>query len=156
MEVEVRQLPAMRVAAVRHTGPYQECGGAWKTVCEWADAKGLLGPGTKFIGMSYDDPEVTPTDKIRYDACVSVGPDVEGDGEVFVSEIVGGEYAYAMHTGAYNRLNETFTHICGIWGPGSGREFRNAPCLEIYLDDCERTPEKELRTEVYVPLEPRW
>lgn len=152
MEVEVKQFPKMRVAAVRHTGPYQECGKAWKTLCGWAGRKGLLGPATKCLGVSYDDPEVTPPDKLRYDACVSVGPDVEGEGDVVILEVGGGEYASALHKGAYQRLNETFAQLCGVWGPQSGREFRNAPSIEVYLNDPDRTPEEELLTEVLVPL----
>ena len=155
MEVHVRQFPKTRVAAVRHTGPYQECGKAWKAVCEWAGKKGLFGPTTKFIGVSYDDPEITPPDRIRYDACVSVGPDVVGEGDVVVCDIGGGEYASTIHKGPYNRLNESYAHICGVWGPHSGREFETAACLEVYLNDPERTPEEELRTEIYVPLAPR-
>jgi AraC family transcriptional regulator len=154
MEVQVKQFPKTRVAAVRHTGPYQECCKAWSAVCAWAGKKGLFGSATKFIGVSYDDPEITPPDKIRYDACVTVGEGVEGEGDVFVQEIGGGEYASAIHKGAYKRLNETFAHICGVWGPQSGREFGSAPCLEVYLNDPERTPEEELLTEVYVPLAP--
>ena len=66
----------------------------------------------------------------------------------------GGPYAVALHRGAYARLGETYAHVCGVWAPKSGREFRVEPCLEFYRNDCDTTPEAELVTEVCVPLEP--
>ena len=154
MEVKIAEMPRRRVAYVRHTGPYAECRGAWERICEWAGRKGLIGPDTQFVGVSYDDPEVTPPDKLRYDACVTVGDGVAGEGEVGIQEIGGGPYAVALHRGAYARLGETYAHVCGVWAPKSGREFRVEPCLEFYRNDCDTTPEDELVTEVCVPLEP--
>ncbi len=82
MEVKIERLSPLHVAFVRHVGPYYEVHGAWEKVCTGLGRKGLMGPESRFIGVCYDDPEVTPPEKIRYDACVTVGTDFTPEGEV--------------------------------------------------------------------------
>ena len=67
-----RTVPAIRVAFMRHVGPYCEAGAAWERLQAWAGPRGLFGPRTLVLGVCHDDPEVTPADKVRYDACVTV------------------------------------------------------------------------------------
>jgi AraC family transcriptional regulator len=64
MEVKITTLPKMRVAYVRHTGPYEECGSAWEKLMTWAGPAGVLGPDTQMAGMGYDDPETTPPEEL--------------------------------------------------------------------------------------------
>ncbi|MEW5773324.1 MAG: AraC family transcriptional regulator [Thermodesulfobacteriota bacterium] len=154
MEAKIVQVPARRVAYVRHVGPYQNCGAAWGTLCAWAGPKGLLGPQTQFIGMCHDDPEITPPDKVRYDACIAAPETAVPEGAVGVQELPGGEYASTVHKGPYANLAATYNALCGQWIPAQGREMRHAPSLEIYLNCPDTTPPQDLRTEVLVPLEP--
>jgi AraC family transcriptional regulator len=153
MDVKVEKLEPTRVAFVRHIGPYNECGRAWDRLCAHLGKQGLLGPDTRFIGLCYDDPDVTPADKIRYDACATIGGDFEPVGEIGVQEIAGGEYARTTHFGPYDKLSETYANLFGQWLPHSGRECRSAPCLEFYLTDPENTDPEDLVTDIYVPLE---
>jgi AraC family transcriptional regulator len=155
MNVTVETVAPRRVAFVRHIGPYgaPTMHGTWERLCAWAGPKGLLGPQTVCIGLGHDDPAITPPDKIRYDACITVPGHVQAEGEVGVQEIAGGEYAKAVHTGPYERLIETYAMICGQWGPASGRDFRGAPSFEIYRNNLQTTAPEQLVTDVYVPLE---
>ncbi len=79
MEAKIETLDAIKVAFVRHVGPYACCGEAWGRLCAWAGPKGLLGPQATMLAQSHDDPDVTPPDKLRYDACLVVGDDVEAE-----------------------------------------------------------------------------
>ena len=47
-------------------------GATWGKLAAWAGARGLFGPGPRFIGVSYDDPQITPPEKLRYDAAITV------------------------------------------------------------------------------------
>lgn len=152
MDVEIRRLDPMHVAYVRHVGPYAACGGAWSKLCGWAGPRGLLGPQTRCLGISYDDPDTTPPDQIRYDACVTVDPKCQGEGDVGVQDIPGGEYAVAIHRGSYANLNRTWKQLFGEWLPASGRELGDTPSFEIYCNDPNTTPEKDLRVEIHAPL----
>lgn len=155
MQVRLEDLAPMRVAFVRHVGPYDQCGTAWETLVPRLGAEGRLGPGTMFIGICYDDPEITPPDRVRYDACVTVDDTFEPGGAIGVQTLEGGEYAVTTHQGPYSRFGETYGAFFGQWIPQSGRTLRDAPCLEVYLNDPEGTEPEELLTDIYAPLEPR-
>jgi len=153
MEVKMEKVKPRRVAFARHIGPYNQCEAAWGKLCAWAGRKGLLGPGAVMLGISHDDPEVTPPEKLRYDACVTIGNDVKPEGEIGVQVIPGGEYAVVTHLGPYERLIQTYQKIFGEWAPASGRVVKAAPCYEVYRNDPHRTPPDQLLTDIYVPLE---
>ncbi len=152
MKIEVRRLEPRRVAFLRHVGPYDQVGKTWERLCDWAGARCLFGPDVQYFGASYDDPEITPADKLRYDACLTVEDGVDGEGEIGVRLIDGGEYAVALHEGPYAELSETYAEIYGRWLPSTGREPGPAPCLEFYLNDPDSTEPEDLLTEVWVPL----
>ncbi len=122
MEAKIMPFPKTRVAYVRHVGPYAQCEAAWTTLCAFAGPKGLLGPQTRFIGVCHDDPEVTPPEKIRYDACITVSDDVAAEGEVGLMDIGGGEYVTALHEGPYSGLHASYAELCGVALPKLGRE----------------------------------
>ncbi len=153
MQVILKQLPQQKVAFIRHTGPYNECGKAWSKICTLLGSKGYIGSDTQFIGLCHDDPEITVADKIRYDACVSVDKNFQAEGEIGVQTIEGGEYAVTTHFGPYDNLNDTYAKIMGQWLPQSGKMLRSTPCLELYLNDPESTEPEDLLTDIYVPLQ---
>ena len=152
VEVQVKRLEKMRVAFVRHIGPYNQVGQTWSKLMSWAGAKGLMGPQTTTMGFSYDDPEVTPPERLRYDAAMSVPDSVVAEGEVGIQETAPGEYAVTTHVGPYEKLNETYTRLCGEWLPHSGRELRDGAALEFYRNSPFNTPPEQLVTEIWMPL----
>ncbi len=150
--IEIREMPATRVAFLRHTGPYHEVAPTWGSLCAHAGRLGLMGPDVKMFGASYDDPEVTPADKLRYDACVVVGPEFEPSGELGVQEIPGGRYAVTTHEGPYENLAQTYGELFGrCFGKGEHQPGSSA-CLEHYQNDPTTTAPADLRTEIWVPL----
>lgn len=151
MDVRFVNIEPMRVAFVRHTGPYIECEDTWKTLCTWASSKGLLRMDAKYIGVSHDDPQVTPPEKLRYDACITVEENVEGEGKIGIQTIPGGEYAVTTHAGPYEKLESTYAELMGQWLLQSGREMGEA-CFEIYLNDPDSTPPEKLLTDIYLAL----
>ncbi len=155
MNVTIKRIEPMRVAFVRHVGPYHQVGKAWDTLCTFLGKEGRLGGDSQFIGLSHDDPEVTPPDKIRYDACVTVGADFRPRGDVGVQVIAGGDYAVMTHFGPYEKLNESYTKLLGQWLPRSGRGLCSGPSLEFYLNSPESTAPEDLLTDIHVPLLPR-
>jgi AraC family transcriptional regulator len=156
VDVKIVEREPMRVASVRHVGPYEEVGEAWQALMKWGWSKMIFGKPECF-GLCYDDPEVTPADKIRYDACLEVGPKARGKGEVRIQEIPGGTFAVAVHEGPYAGFAETyaglFAEVAG--GPIDGRPWTlgDAPSIEKYLNDPRKTKPEDLRTEVMVRVE---
>jgi len=154
MKVEVRSIPKMKVAFVRGIGPYsQSAGAAWGKLCSWAGPRGLIGPKTRFVGLSHDDPEVTAAEKIRYDACIILDRDITPEGDIGVQEIGGGSYAVTVHEGPYETMSKTYSRMCGEWIPKNGYRFLPGPSLEIYLNEPGSTPPDKLQTEIHVAVE---
>ena len=152
MEVKIRLMEPFRVAFMRHLGPYSTVGDTWDKILPVLGKEGRLGGNPMLLGICHDDPEVTPPDKVRYDACVSVDDSFAPEGEIGVQIIAGGDYAMTTHFGPYEKLGETYTQLLGQWLPRSGRELRAAPCFEVYLNDPQSTDAVDLLTDVYAPL----
>lgn len=152
MNVETRTIEPMRVAFLRHVGPYGEVSRTWERLTDWAGRECLFGPETHFFGLCWDDPEVTEPSKIRYDACVTVDDSVDPAGDIGVTTVAGGSYAVALHEGAYGRLNETYAALLGGWFPDHACEPGDPPSLEFYLNDPNSTEAEDLLTEVCMPI----
>ncbi len=153
MEVNIVDLEPMEVLFVRHTGPYHTVGASWEKLCGWAGPLGLLGRNTKFIGLAYDDPMITPPEKIRCDVCITLDHKVNPVGEFGVQTIPAGKYAMALHRGPYENFNDTYKSICGEWIPKNGKRIKSLPSIEIYLNHPDQTKPEDLLTEVYIPIE---
>ncbi len=152
LEVRIEQVGLTRLAFVRHVGPFGEVGKAWGKLYAWAGRSGLLGPTAEMLGVVHDDPEITPPERLRYDAAIVVNERVRPTGEVGIEELAAGEYAVALHKGPYLALNDTYSRLCGEWLPASGREARSVPSFEIYRNSPMNTPPDQLLTEIYIPL----
>jgi AraC family transcriptional regulator len=156
MKPEVKQMPETYIAYVRHMKGYNSAGisDAWEKVCRWAGARGLIGPQTKFIGISHDDPYVTPQDKCRYDACVSVPKGTEPEGEVNVTSIPSGRYAVYRFEGKPQEIKKAYDFVYGKWMAESGFQPADSPCLEIYLNDPKKDPQGKHRFDMCIPVKP--
>ena len=152
MKVKIESKEPLRVAFMRHVGPYDEVGATWDKLLPRLGKEGLLGGDVLILGICHDDPEVTPPEKIRYDACVTVDERFVPEGEIGVQVIPGGEYAVTTHFGPYQNLGDTYTRLLGQWLSRSGRELRSAPCFEVYLNDPQSTEPEDLLTDIYAPL----
>jgi AraC family transcriptional regulator len=152
MEITVQTLPARRAVSLRHVGPYNQVTGVWQQLCFLAMSKGLFGPSSTMFGLSHDDPESVPAEALRYDACLATDAELELEPPFAMLEVPEGEYAVVIHEGPYERLAETYGALYGGWLPTSGRAPRDAPCVEVYLNDPSQTAPEDLRTQVCVPV----
>ena len=153
LDARIESLDGMRVAFLRHSGPYSTVGATWGRLMSWAWPKGLVGPQTRMIGICHDDPEITAPERLRYDAAIVLSSPVDPQGEIGVQELPPGEYAAVTHKGPYERLGETYARLCGEWLPASGREARSAAALEFYLNSPQTTAPEDLLTRIHVPIE---
>lgn len=153
--VEIRTFPPLRVACLRHDGSYASVGDTFERLVTWAQRRGVFGPGARLYGACPDDPDVTETARLRFDACLAVEDSVAPEGLVGVMTIPGGTYAVALHRGPFERLSETYLALIGRWLPTTQHELADEAVIEAYLDDKTVTPPEELRTEVRVRLAPR-
>jgi AraC family transcriptional regulator len=79
--VTLRKLPARRVAYIRVQRPYEgdHVLRAITRLLAWAEARGLA--DGQWLGYQWEDPEIVPLDKCRYDVGVEVPSYTRADGE---------------------------------------------------------------------------
>jgi AraC family transcriptional regulator len=82
LNVRFEQLSELRVAFVRHVGSYEETDNAVERLFRWAGPRGLLNDSVTFFGIAYDDPNITPEEKLRYDAALVVPETVTPTGDI--------------------------------------------------------------------------
>jgi AraC family transcriptional regulator len=154
IEGQIKQIDPMPVLFVRRTGAYHQAAEqAFGALCGFAGPRGLLGPGCKMLGISHDDPKVTDDAQLRYDACLALGErSVDPEGEISAKTIAGGSYGVFVHEGPYEGFSQTYDAIFKGWLPQSGRQLRDEPCFEVYLNSPQDAAPADLRTEIWVPL----
>ena len=154
MHADIVDQPAMRVAAVKHRGPYHRIGEAFSKLGELALPAGLFSPAAKMIGIYYDDPETTPESELRSEAGVTVPESAKIPPGLVEVRIPAGRMARATHIGGYEGLSETWARLTGEWVEQSGQRIGDGVSYEIYLNTPMDAPKEKLRTELYIPLQP--
>lgn len=151
--VEVREREEIQVAFIRHVGSYFEVNKAWDRLCAWAGSENLFTGKNEFIGLCYDDPYVTPSGKIRYDACITLNRPIEPPPEIGTQIIPGGKYAVATHLGSYDGLINAYRDLYGKWLPQSGYQLKNnTVSFEKYINTSKENTSEDLITEIWLEV----
>ena len=95
MTYQIEEMSKSRIAYMRRVGPYGAGNYAlMKKFKEWAKANGLFTSSAVILGISQDNPVITPPEQCRYDVGVVVSEDfTTTDTDVDVAELSGGRYA---------------------------------------------------------------
>jgi AraC family transcriptional regulator len=153
MDVRIENFPDRLAVCARHVGSYGEVSSTFRMMFAWAHGAGILDRATLVMGLSYDNPETTSPNELRYDVCFTVPTAVENLPEgIRLDTVPGGRYAVHTLHGSYGGMHAAFQRMLGRWLPASGEEIDDRPCIEIYLNDPGEVPEAELRTELCIPL----
>lgn len=141
MQVNITTLPAVRVAYMRHIGPYgASISRFWsETFLPWRMAHGL--DSAPCYGIGHDDPTITAPGKCRYDACVAVPADFVAKSPVSIAELPGGRYAVAQFKGTGPDIGLAWTELLRDWLPNSGMQADSRPFFEFYPSDACYNPD---------------
>lgn len=159
LNVEVKQIPPMHVAYVRHMGPFQQDAELFERLfgrlALWAGPRGLMGtPFSRVLSVHHDNPDITDPQRLRLDAAVTVPEDTKVSGDIGKHKLEGGAYAVARVRIHANQYIETWDALMGGWLPGSGYQPDDRPCLEIYLNDPKYDPEGIHEVEICLAVKP--
>jgi len=135
-------------------GSYEnlDYGSAWEKLWSIVKSQKLYTAGIEHIGISYDDPNITAADKIRYDACLTIHKKANAEGEIGTKTLDGGKFAMFLYTGSYKNLGEVYDYIFNDWLMNNNQELRDEAVRERYRNNPERTEESKLKTEIYIPI----
>lgn len=151
---KIAELEKKNIIYIRLTGKYQELdfSGAYNELWNFVQKQNILWSGTEFIAVYIDDPEITESEKLRTDVCVTIQNQVSTEGRIKVGEISRGKYAIFLYKGPYHNLESVYSKIFCEWLPQSNYELANKPSFEKYVNDPSNTKPEDLETEIYIPL----
>jgi len=152
--VQVREEPMRYVAYIRHVGSYSDIGGALERLARWAGSRGLLRDDTRMLAVYLDNPDVTPVDRLRSDACITVPQGTRVQRDVGRMTLPGGTYAAAYAEIEITQYGEAWDRLFSDWLPESGYQPDDRPCYELYLNNPDEHPEHKHIVEICEPIRP--
>jgi AraC family transcriptional regulator len=152
MKVEIVERPRVRLASVRHIGSYQGIREAFRRLNDLVTAAGLSKPDTMLVGIYHDDPSVTPEEKLRSDAAITVPAKTKLPSGLTEVVIPAGRFAHATLVGPYTGLGAVYDHLRNQWLPRSGERPGDGVSYEVYRNTPMTAKPNELVTDIYMPL----
>lgn len=152
MQAEVREMPEYHVAYVRKMGIYgkETCEQAFNELIQWAGPEGHLTSGT-MLAIYWDNPEVTPPEKCRIDACVSVVQGTKTRAPIGLQTLRGGPYAVCRFEITVDDFHQAWEEAF-VWLVNNGYECDDSPCFEIYRNNAEEHPGGKWIVDICIPI----
>lgn len=132
LNVTVIERAPVRVAYLRHVGPYGASVAAFWQQQFYPLLVRRGWTGRTIYGISHDDPAITAPEQLRYDTCVEIGADEVVGSDALVTEIPGGRYAFLPFEGTTSDMGPAWTALMRDWLPGSGWQIDGRPTFEHY------------------------
>ena len=150
MHVETETLSGLRLATLRHLGPYNQIGRTFGRLHEIVTRAAL--PHRELVGVYYDDPGSTPADQLRSDAGAIIDEGVALLAGLEEHRVPPGRYARAEHAGSYDGLPAAWGELKRTLAAQTGDANPRGYTFELYLNTPMDVPEAGLRTALYMSL----
>ena len=152
--VTIQKLKPIPVAVIRHLGAYENVDTRqYDMLIDWADAQGLYTGDNLLLGVGHDDPNITPTEKVRFDLCLSVPEPFPPEGNIGFQEVPGGHFATMTYIGP---LDAGFEQVYQIFfyqlSQIKNIELIGLPVIEIYRTTRINPAYALNETDVFVPV----
>ena len=154
MTVKVKDMQSIRVAYVQHFGSYDDPGTeqAFDQLRQWAEPRGLH-DSTRYLGIPWDNPDVTEVDQCRFDACLMIDEHISTGASINVQTISAGKYAVYGCEVIDQDFELPWTQLLRDWLPGSGYLTPDGHCFEVYRNDGHEDPNGCWQMDIYLPIE---
>ena len=158
--IRIETIEPIKILYVRKQWEYTKSASeAWEKLMKFAYTqkikykKNILWKNSFAFWIWHDNPKITKSENLRYDACLNYDDDsIEVEWEIWIKEIAGWKYAVFLHKWSYDWLEKTYSDITN-WIVSSNIELRDEPMFEKYLNrDPRRTKPENLKTEIYIPI----
>lgn len=131
-EARIRSLPERHVAYIRVLKPFEHGNvpAAAARIAEWATAEGLS--GGQWLGYMWEDPDIVPLDKCRYDIGVEVPKGTPVPGGLGLQVFPAMNVAEIVLDGPIDLEQRALDWLYGTWLPGSRYVPDHQPCFEAW------------------------
>lgn len=151
----VESVPSLRVAFIRHVGPYEQATPNFERLREWAAADPSRLPTGReplCLGIAHDMPGITAPERMRFDCCIEVSDECRAADGVGVQTTLGATFAVALHQGTFATLGDTYARLARELIPASGARIASGASVELYLTPPEQSMTQPGMTEVLLPV----
>ena len=130
--VVLRDLPARRVVYIRVHRPYEgdAVPKATTRLLAWAEARGLA--DGQWLGYQWEDPEIVPLEKCRYDVGLEVPPTTTAEGEVSITTFPATRVVEIDIAGSVELELRALDWLFRTWLPTSGYAPAHQPMFEAF------------------------
>jgi AraC family transcriptional regulator len=151
----VVERPAQRIVYVRVVGGYNadKILGGFNSLMEWGRRHDLI-PSAPLIGMSRDDPEITPMAKYRFDWCLVVPAGVWPDGDVSKGLIPANRFASLHCRGDIYKVDRAWQYLFHSWLPRSSLQPTHDPAMEVFHAHPAEVGWSEFDIDCCLPVKP--
>ncbi|MDR2963967.1 MAG: AraC family transcriptional regulator [Bacteroidales bacterium] len=150
-KIEIKEMPEMRVAYVRHRGEYEKIGKAYETLMKWAGPRGLYRfPETKTLTIYQDDPSITELENVRQDACITLAEDVPVEGEIGKAIIPAQKCAVGRFQIGFDGFEKAWNTVW-LWVTENGY-LPAGSAYELYHNSVEDSMHGRFDMEVCIPV----
>lgn len=154
LEVRIVKLEPMRVASLYGFSKEPE-GEAWKKLEAWARPKGYLDARVEHRIFGFNNPDPSNgSPNYGYEVWITVGPEVEPEGEVMILGFDGGYYAVTrceVRGGDYAVIGDTWKKLV-TWREDSKYERGHYQWLEETIPE-EGLQEGEFTLDLHLPID---
>ena len=151
LQVRIVRLEPMRVASAQGFGEHPEAV-AWDQILSFARAKGLMEDLSAHRFFGFNTPNPSPgSPNYGYTQWMTVGPDVEAEGEVEIKEVPSGLYAVTRCKGL-DTIGEDWKRLVTWFADSAYKKPANFyECLEELLTPPDAAYE-EYVFDLYLPI----
>ncbi len=155
-KVRVEAFPETQLVYIRVRNSYANPDGflqAFKTLADWSEGNAIQ---STFIGMSQDDPDVTPASQCRYDVCMSVPLGTKTNRKEYsmlnTRLMPSCKIACLSVMGDMQQVDTAWQYLMRYWLPHSGSFPENLPAMEIYRQSPVQAGWEAFDMECVVPI----
>jgi AraC family transcriptional regulator len=144
-----------KVVGLRRRGGYEQIGPMIGEMVEFARIRGIriIGPPVLIHheAMPEDGPRAGETGTADIEVAFPIAGDAVGEGDISVYDLPGGTMARNIYMGAYPGIGDAYKQIFA-WLAANGKRVAG-PMREVYVNDPGDTPQEDLITWIYAPIE---
>lgn len=152
--VIVKKIEPITVAFKRNVGHPDKLFETWLSLATEVGIARFTSEQTQKIAIPYDFAEITPTDKVRFDICVSLNEllNFKPSGDTGIQTIRGGKYAIVTHQGPLEKIESVYETLFCEWLPKSGYDLDDFPSFILHRTLPMLTQESDLISDIFLPI----
>lgn len=153
-KLSIQKLKPIPVAFIRYLGAYVDVDALqFDRLIGWADANGLYTGDNLLLGVGHDDPTITPTEKVRFDICLSVPEPFQAKENVGFQTLPGGCFATLSYIGPWDAgLEQAYSLLFQQLMQKKNIEIIGLPAIEIYRTTRINPAYALNETDIYIPV----